>query len=316
MKTLASTVLVLLFALPSFASPVWLVTNGVLVGAQHVAIGQDLYTVMFVDGTCLAVFSNCDPNRFAFHDLTAAKAAGQVLIDQILIDSPNGAFHTHPATVGGCEGAETPGFERQCAILTPYAVDTPQGLFYGSYAVNGSPVSYIYTQTLITNYQSTDFTGLPVTFALWRRESAPISMDFDGNGYADILMRADNGDLSIWMMDSTGKVSDTSLGNIPTEWKIGGSGDFNGDGKADILWRNISGEVAIWFMNGAQVQNWASLGTVSTEWTLTGIRDFDRDGNSDILWQDSGGTIAVWKMDGATLLESKTIGTAAGRVQQ
>ena len=40
-----------------------------------------------------------------------------------------------------------------------------------------------------------------------------------------------------------------SLGAVPDDWNIAGTGDFNGDGKSDILWRNDAGAVAIWLMN-------------------------------------------------------------------
>jgi len=315
MKSVAAIALLLMFALPSFAEVNLVVSNGVLLGAQHVKVNGNLYTVMFVDGSCIQLFSNCSSTRFAFHDLKTAMDAGQVLIDQILIDGPSGQFHSHPALVGGCEGAETPGFERQCAILTPFGFDVQQGLFSGSSAVNGSTGSYIYTQTPVQLNPYSNYMGLPVTFAVWEQES-PIpatSMDFDGNGRADILLRTDNGDLSMGLMNVSGKISDISLGNIPMEWKIAGSGDFNGDGKADILWRNMSGEVAIWFMNGAQVQDWTSLGKVGLDLTISGIRDFDADGKADILWQDGGGTLAVWMMNSASITQSTILGTMPGR---
>ena len=40
-----------------------------------------------------------------------------------------------------------------------------------------------------------------------------------------------------------------SLGAVPANWHIAGTGDFNGDHKSDILWRNDAGLVAIWDMN-------------------------------------------------------------------
>ena len=43
------------------------------------------------------------------------------------------------------------------------------------------------------------------------------------------------GERGIWLMNGTTKTGDASLGTVPTEWSIAGTGDFNGDGKGDFL---------------------------------------------------------------------------------
>ena len=57
--------------------------------------------------------------------------------------------------------------------------------------------------------------------------------------------------------------------DLPSMWKIVGTGDFNGDGKSDILWQDTSGNVAIWFMNGTQASG-AGVGNVPTVWSIQG----------------------------------------------
>jgi hypothetical protein len=60
-----------------------------------------------------------------------------------------------------------------------------------------------------------------------------------------------------------------SLGVVPTQWRIAGTGDFNGDGETDILWQNsATGERAIWLMNGTSYSRSVSLGVVPTQWEM------------------------------------------------
>jgi FG-GAP-like repeat len=106
------------------------------------------------------------------------------------------------------------------------------------------------------------------------------------------------------------QASGASVGSVPTNWMIAGTGDFNGDGKSDILWRDTSsGTVAIWLMNGAQVTQAAGVSTVDPNvWTIVETGDFDGDGKSDILWQDTTGNVAMWFMNGAQVRQSAGVG--------
>ena len=48
------------------------------------------------------------------------------------------------------------------------------------------------------------------------------------------------GDRSIWLMNGTSwDGSYALLPNVPTAWRIAGTGDFNGDNNPDIVWQNI-----------------------------------------------------------------------------
>ena len=88
--------------------------------------------------------------------------------------------------------------------------------------------------------------------------------DFNNDGKSDILWRADDGSVGIWLMNGTQTLSGQVIATpavATTDWHIDGIGDFNNDGKSDILWRADDGSVAIWFMNGTQV---ASTGIVDT----------------------------------------------------
>jgi FG-GAP-like repeat len=87
-----------------------------------------------------------------------------------------------------------------------------------------------------------------------------------------------------------------SLGTVPSNWQIVGTGDFNGDGKADILWRDTTtGAVAIWMLNGLQVLQSGVFGAVPTNSGIAGVGDFDGDSKSDLLWRDNNtGTVVIW----------------------
>jgi hypothetical protein len=106
-----------------------------------------------------------------------------------------------------------------------------------------------------------------------------------------------------------------SLGNIPTNFSVVGTGDFNGDGFADILFQDGSGNYSIWFMTGTaesspstSVLSSAAIGNISTNWTVVGTGDFNGDGMTDIIWRDNSGNTSIWLMDGASILISAGIG--------
>ena len=87
-----------------------------------------------------------------------------------------------------------------------------------------------------------------------------------------------------------------SLGSVPTNWHIAGTGDFNGDGMSDILWRNDAGVVAIWDMNDGMILHGNSL-VAPTNWNIAGTGDFNGDGMSDLLWRNDAGVTAIWAMN-------------------
>jgi hypothetical protein len=78
------------------------------------------------------------------------------------------------------------------------------------------------------------------------------------------------------------------IDQVPTDWKVIGTGDFNNDGHGDILWRNNSGQLAIWEMAGTGLKNSPPTTTVPKLPGLTEkpfVADFNGDGISDLLWQ-------------------------------
>jgi hypothetical protein len=89
--------------------------------------------------------------------------------------------------------------------------------------------------------------------------------DFTGDSKSDILWHhATRGEVWIWGMDGTTRLSGTGVGTVPdAEYRIVGTGDFNGDGMADILWHHATrGEVWVWLMNGTTRLSGTQVGTV------------------------------------------------------
>jgi FG-GAP-like repeat len=140
--------------------------------------------------------------------------------------------------------------------------------------------------------------------------------DFNGDGKADILWRDNNtGAVVIWMLDFGGGTLQVSqsgtLGAVPGNWVITGTGDFNGDGNHDILWcdRN-TGTVAVWLLKGLQLLQSGNLGAVLSNWAVAQTGDFNGDGRGDILWRDAKtGAVAIWFMNGSQVTQSASLGT-------
>ncbi len=85
--------------------------SGQLTGATGVEVVVDgmtqTFDVIFVDGTCIAVFDGCDENTvFTFTTTAEALVASQALLDQVFHDPIGGDFDIHPELTLGCSSTE------------------------------------------------------------------------------------------------------------------------------------------------------------------------------------------------------------------
>ena len=135
-----------------------------------------------------------------------------------------------------------------------------------------------------------------------------VASDFNGDGMSDIVWRNDAGVTAIWDMNDTAILHGNSLGTVPTNWTIAGTGDFNGDGNSDLLWRNDAGNTAIWAMNDGVILHANSLGNVPLNWHIEGTGDFNGDGMSDIVWRNDAGVVAIWDIDDGTIIQGNSLG--------
>lgn len=121
---LAGTGLGLLLAL-TYTPSAWAVTydivDGQLMGASGILVDGALYSVQFIDGSCVEAYNGCDEaSDFTFQTFDVARnGASQALYEQVLVDTgvPGEEFESSVDLVNGCS------LTNQCRILTAYTVD-------------------------------------------------------------------------------------------------------------------------------------------------------------------------------------------------
>lgn len=96
------------------------IENGQLVSAWGVEVEIEnevvFLDVVFVDGTCIEVFTGCDAQSdFFFEDDLHAILASQALLDQVFVDAMF-ALDTSPELTNGCESNSL------CEVFTPIAL--------------------------------------------------------------------------------------------------------------------------------------------------------------------------------------------------
>jgi hypothetical protein len=139
-------------------------------------------------------------------------------------------------------------------------------------------------------------------------------LDFGGSALEDQVVRGDNGDVQVWLMDRLDITSSFTAitGSSPND--VIKAGDFNFDRVTDLVRQSAAdGSVTLYLTNGAS----STLRGPGTGWHLTHVADFNGDGKADILWRHDDGAVEMWLMDGATVLQTATLmpGGSAWRVQ-
>lgn len=91
-------VLCFLFAGSLHASPILVIDNGILMGAQGVNVDGGVYDVLFRNGTCA---QTCAETTIVMQGALAAKAS-LALLTSVFQDTNLGLFGTHPELTFGC----------------------------------------------------------------------------------------------------------------------------------------------------------------------------------------------------------------------
>ena len=140
--------------------------------------------------------------------------------------------------------------------------------------VNNGDLSYVNVDNVWSVAATADFNGDGRDDILWRNDSGAIfnflgkedggvanngdnswvsvdnswhvagTGDFNGDTYADILWRNDNGAIFNFLGNIDGGVvnnGNNSYSNVDSSWEVAAVGDYNGDAIDDILWRHENG---------------------------------------------------------------------------
>ena len=125
------------------------------------------------------------------------------------------------------------------------------------------------------------------------------SGDFDGDGYADLLLRNSlQGTSEIWLIDKGRVRSAISVNGRGANWTAEAIGDFDGDGYADVFWQKKEKSL-VWFMRGSAVDEEVYGSDAPESSTAACAPELDGDGRSDLIWSGGSETVA-WLMDGSS----------------
>ena len=125
-----------------------------------------------------------------------------------------------------------------------------------------------------------------------------------GAAAGDLLARATNGDLYLYLGYGTGKV--TGRIKVGYGWdiytEIAGNGDLSGDGKNDVVARDKAGVLWLYKGTGDQKAPFAKRTKIGSGWNtynkLVSTGDVDLDGKADLIARNSLGELYLYKGTG------------------
>ncbi|MDN4502238.1 PEP-CTERM sorting domain-containing protein [Alteromonadaceae bacterium BrNp21-10] len=158
----------MIFCISSVAQAALIVENGQLMGATGISVNGAHYDVMFLDGTCINIFSGCDEQSDFLFDASGASEASKQLLQQVLLDVTLGLFDFTPSLTNGC------GSQSYCNILTPFELGT--GVLAKAAHNNTNPAADYFYDDGTNSGLGVDFNlaGFgEYTYALWTKSNIP-----------------------------------------------------------------------------------------------------------------------------------------------
>jgi hypothetical protein len=127
--------------------------------------------------------------------------------------------------------------------------------------------------------------------------------DFDADRHSDlVLSRPETGELALWTMNGTERVSTVTLPSAGPNQRVAGVDDFDGDGDSDLLlWDRATRALELWSMNGTTREAVVPLAIrrLSSAWEPVATGDFDWDGKPDLVWRNRDSQqLRIWTLNG------------------
>jgi len=148
--------------------------------------------------------------------------------------------------------------------------------------------------------QIADYFDATVTTDSW----AQSKFDSDGNGLADVVLRHEDGELSLNSMqgDQVIDSAEISIG-ADMSWQAVGREDYDGDGRADLLMRHsVTGEWHVYLLDGNTIKSDGLLNmSRSLAWEVQANGDYDGDGKGDVLIRNISGRWYIYFLDGLNI---------------
>lgn len=193
----------------------------------------------------------------------------------------------------------------------------PSTMPFTSYDFNGDHASDILIRNLSTGEMEIWLMHGPSVLArsrdlpgtgLVKNWNIVASGDLDGDGQADLALRAPDGTLGLWLTVDGEAVDGVAFNGLGLDWNVMGMPDVDGNGRSDILFQNDTGQAYVWMMDGLTILSIHGFPSRGAGFQVVGTKDLDGDGRDDVLWQDGSGALSAWMMNGTAIASQGAIG--------